>query len=136
MQELHYFLQTNPSLTCTEIDRYVLKKYPICLTQSHPVFSLCSIMCNNLEIFFQIFENWDLQSINLKRLLLETSRLCQEKSQMEYIIDIEQANIRTIFWSLCLDSLKTKFVNFHPNEIMIKINANSGLFADVIDEEN
>jgi hypothetical protein len=55
---------------------------------------------------------------------------------MEYFIDIVQANIRTIFWSLCLDSLKTKFQNFHPNQIMTRINPNSGMFADIIEEEN
>jgi hypothetical protein len=137
MQELNYFLKTNPLLTCTQIDRYVLNKYPVCLTQSHPTLSLCSIACNNLEIFFEIFENWDFKNLNLKRLLLETSYLCQEKSQMEYVIDLEQANIRTIFWSLCLDSLKTKFHNFHPNEILIKINEKSGMFADINEgEEN
>jgi hypothetical protein len=136
MQELDYLLKTNPSLTCTELDRYIINKYPICLAQSHPVLSLCTIVCNNLEIFFEIFENWNLINLNLKRLLLETSYLCPEKSQMEYVIDIEQSNIRKIFWSLCLDSLKTKFRNFHPNEVMIRINENSGMFAEIIEEEN
>ena len=136
MQELDYFLKTNPPLTCTEIDRYMLQKYPICLTQSHPILSLCTIICNNLETFFEIFENWILKNLNLKRLLLETSLLCSEESQMEYVIDIEQANIRTIFWSLCLDSLKTKFVNFEPNEILIQLNSNSGLFSEYIENES
>jgi hypothetical protein len=136
MQELNYLLTTTSSLTCTEIDRYVLNKYPVCLTQSHPIFSLCTIICNNLEVFFEIFENWNLKNLNLKRLLLETSHLCQEKSQMEYVIDIEQSNIRTILWSLCLDSFKVKFENFHPNEVMIKINENSGMFANIIEEDD
>lgn len=136
MQELDYFLKTSPSLTCTEIDRYVLNNYPICLAQSHPVLSLCTIICNNLEVFFEIFENWNLTNLNLRRLVLETSYLCSEKSQMEYVIDIEQSNMRTIFWSLCLDSLKTKFRNFDPNEVMIRINENSGMFAEMIDEDD
>ena len=75
-------------------------------------------------------------NLNVKRLLLETSYLCPEKSQMEYFIDIEQSNIRTIFWSLCLDSLKTKFRNFDPNEVMSRTNKNSGMFAEIIEEEN
>jgi hypothetical protein len=115
MQELNYMLKTKSLLTCTEIDRYTLNTYPICLTQSHPFLSLCSIICNNLEIFIEIFDDWIIESLNIKRLLLDTSRLCQEQSQMEYVIDINQSNIRTILWSLCLDSFKTKFQNFHPN---------------------
>lgn len=135
MQELNYFFKSNPSLRCTEIDRFMLNKYPICLTQSHPVYSLCSVVCNNLDVFFHIFENWNLKSINLKRLILETAQLCQEKSQMEYVIDIEQSNMRTIFWSLCLDSLKTKFINFHPNEVMIETKERSGMFENSNDAE-
>jgi hypothetical protein len=135
MQELNYFLKSSPSVTCTEIDRYVLNKYPICLTQSHSLLSLCSIICNNLEIFIEIFENWNIESLNLKRLLLETSYLCPEESQIEYVIDINQANIRTIFWSLCLDSKRTKFQNFDPNEVMINIRENSGMFADIKEEQ-
>ncbi|CAF1271142.1 unnamed protein product [Adineta steineri] len=135
MQELNYFLNTDLSLTCSEIDRYMLNKYSVCLTQSHSLFSICSIMCNNLEILIDIFDNWTLKNLNLKRLLLETSRLCQEQSQMEYVIDIGQSNIRTILWSLCLDSLKTKFQNFDPNELMIRTYERSGMFADVNQEK-
>jgi hypothetical protein len=96
---------------------------------------LCSIICNNLGIFIEIFENWNIKSLNFKRLLLETSYLCPEESQIEYVIDINQANIRTIFWSLCLDSKRTKFQNFDPNEVMINIREHSGMFADIKEEQ-
>lgn len=100
MQELNYFLAADSSVTCAELDRFVLNRYPICLTESHQVFSICSIICQNLMIFFDIFDNWILQGLNIKRLLLETAKLCHEKSQMEYVIDIGQSNIRTVLWSL------------------------------------
>lgn len=136
MQELNYFLESSPSLTCAEIDRFAVNKYPVCLAQSHRTLSLCSIVCSNLKIFFEIFENWNSNSFSLKRLLLETSRLCPEKSQMEHVINVEESSIRMVFWSLCLDSVETKFQNFQPNEVMVLIKENSGMFAEVIEEEN
>ena len=136
MQELNYFLKSNPLSTCTQIDRYVLNEYPVCLTQSHPVLSICSIICNNLETFLQIFANWKTKSLNFKRLFLETSRLCTEKSRMEYVIDVNQSSMRTILWSLCFDSLTTQLKNFDPSHLMSKTHQTSGLFLDRNEEED
>jgi hypothetical protein len=135
MQELNYFLKSNRFLTCTQMDQYVLEKSPICLTQSHPFYSFCSIICNNLEIFLEIFDNWNIKSLNLRRFFLEISHLCEEQSQMEYVIDLPLSNIRTILWSLCLDSFKTQFKNFHPNQILIKINQRLAMFAEINEED-
>ncbi|UJR27005.1 hypothetical protein I4U23_008310 [Adineta vaga] len=136
MEELNHFSINSPSSTCTDIDRFVLDKYPICLTQSHASFSICSIMCDNLAIFLEIFNDWNLSNPNLKRLFLKISHLCQEQPQIENAIDINRSNIPMILWSLCLDSSKTQFRNFHPNEIMIRNYERSGLFANFHVEEH
>ena len=134
MQELDYFLRTRSSTTCTQLDRFMLDRYPVCLTQSHAYHSFCSVLCENLSPFMYIFNHWNLPNVNLKRLFLEISRLCQEKSQMEYVIDINQSNVRIILWSLCLDSLRNPSSHFDPNRVMIELDFRPGLFAN--QEEN
>jgi len=113
----------------------MLGRYSICLTQSHPTHSICSIMCQNLEVFFRIFDNWNLNHLNTRRFFLKISLACPEQSQMEYVLDFEQSTIRTMLWSLCLDSLKTKFIRFDPNEIMTRIDTSKGLFNQMAEEE-
>jgi hypothetical protein len=134
MQELNDFLRAEESNTCSELDRYVLSRYPVCLTQSHPSLSLCSAICDNLSVFLHIFDSWNLKSFNLKRVLLETSLLCPEQSQTKHFIDLDKSNLRTIIWSLCLDSLKGSLRNFDPSKVMTATDSPAGMFADELEE--
>ena len=135
MQEVHYFLLSNPRLTCSAVDQFVMNRSPICFTQSHPSFSVCSIMCENLAVFLKIFDKWELKTINLRRFFLETSRLCPEQSQMENVIDVSQASIRTILWSICLDAPKGNIGKFQPDLLMTLVDPNPSLFTENIEEE-
>lgn len=130
MWELNDMLKSKPTSKCTDIDRFVLAKYPVCLTQSHIVYSICSVICSNLQVFIDIFNGWNFANGHVKRVFLEASRLCQEQSHMENVIDVNRSDLRTILWSLCLDSSKVKLDNFQPNELMIRVSQRAGLFAD------
>lgn len=135
MQEINYFFESTTKLSCTKIEQFVMARSPTCFTQSHPSFSLCTIMCENLAVFLKIFDSWDLKMLNLRRFFLETSRLCPEQSQMENVIDVSQAGIRTILWSICLDSPKGNIGKFQPDLLMTLVDPNSSLFSENIEDQ-
>lgn len=135
MQDIHAFFQSNTSISCSDIDRYVLSKYPTCLARSHPNHSLCSIMCTNLEIFFRIFHHWKINAFSFNRLFAETSVLCPEKSLMKEMIDLHDADIRMMLWSFCLDTVDNHLGNFHANLLMIDTRKQLSLFSEN-EEEN
>ena len=135
MHEIDSFLrQSNSSVSCATLDRLVLSKYPVCLTRSHSSLSLCSIMCNNLKIFLQLFDGWNLNGLNLKRLLIEASELCPEKSLLKNVVNLKDTDIPIILWSVCLDSLTNNVEDFQANEVMIESINNVGIFTQFFDE--
>ena len=133
MQEIQSFFQSNTSIMCSDIDRYVLSKYPACLARSHPNLSFCSIMCNNLEIFFRIFDQWNMDAFNFNRLFADTNALCPERSLMRETIDLNDTDIRMMLWSFCLDTLTNDLRDFQANKLMIEMKGQSGLFAEDVE---
>ncbi|CAF0954417.1 unnamed protein product, partial [Didymodactylos carnosus] len=83
-------------------------------------------------IFIAIFDEWDLKGLNIKRLLLEVSRLCL--AQTENILDIDEATIPSLLWSICLDGHEVKLKR-DLSKLMIKLERPLPIFGKSVEEE-